>query len=94
MPTFRRMPKRGFSNFNFATRYQTVNVGRLEDKFDADAHVTTQALLEAGLIRNARLPVKMLGDGHLTKKLTVDVAKYTGSAKTKIEQAGGEARVA
>jgi len=94
MPTFRRMPKRGFSNFKFATRYQTVNVGRLEEKFDAGAHVTPQALLEAGLIRNVRLPVKVLGDGELTKKLVVGVAKYTGSAKTKIEQAGGEARVA
>ena len=94
MPTFRRMPKRGFNNYKFTTRYHTVNVSRLEEKFESGAHVTTQSLLEAGLIRNLQLPVKILGDGELSKKLIVDVAKYTETAKTKIEQAGGEARIA
>ena len=94
MPTFRRIPKRGFSNFKFAKRFSTVNIGRLEERFDVGSHVTAQSLLEVGLIRNLRLPVKILGDGELTKKLTVDVAKYTDTAKEKIERAGGEARVA
>lgn len=94
MPTFRRMPKRGFSNFKFARRFSTVNVSGLEERFEVDSHVTPQSLLEAGLIRNLRLPVKILGDGELTKKLIVDVAKYTETAKAKIEKAGGEARVA
>ncbi len=92
MPTFRRIPKRGFSNADFKTRYAVVNVASLEDRFDGGAHVTPQSLLETGLIRNLRYPVKILGDGELKKKLIVDVAKYSGSAKEKIEAAGGEAR--
>ena len=94
MPTFRRIPKRGFSNAKFTIRFSTVNVGELEERFEAGAHVTPQSLLEAGLIRNLRLPLKILGDGELNKKLTVEAAKYTGTAKEKIEKAGGEARIA
>ena len=94
MPTFRRIPKRGFSNAKFATRFSTVNVGKLEERFEAGAHVTPQSLREAGLIRNLRFPVKILGDGELKKKLTVVAAKYTGTAKEKIQKAGGEARIA
>jgi large subunit ribosomal protein L15 len=87
------MPKRGFSNARFATRYNIVNVSSLEARFDAGAHVTAQALLEVGLIRNLHLQVKILGNGTLTKKLTVDAAMYSGSAREKIEAAGGEARL-
>ena len=94
MPTFRRIPKRGFSNAKFTIRFSTVNVGELEERFEAGAHVTPQSLLEAGLIRNLRLPLKILGDGELNKKLMVDAAKYSGTAKDKIEKAGGEARIA
>jgi len=94
MPTFRRLPKRGFSNARFKTRYSIVNVGSLESRFDVDAHVTPQSLLEMGLIRHLRDRVKVLGDGELTKKLTVDAAKFTRSAIEKIEAAGGEARIA
>jgi len=93
MPTFRRIPKRGFSNAKFTTRYSVVNVASLEAQYEAGAHVTPQSLLEAGLIRNLRLPVKILGDGSLTKKLTVDAARFSESAKEKIQAAGGEARV-
>lgn len=93
MPTFRRMPKRGFSNVQFEVRYSVVNVSALEETYPANAHVTPQALRESGLIRNLRLPVKVLGDGSLTKKLTVDAAKFSRSAMEKIKQAGGEARV-
>ena len=92
MPVFRLLPKRGFSNFRFRTEYNVVNVGSLEDKFENGAHVTRQALREVGLIRHLRYPVKILGEGTLTKKLTVDVAKYSKSAAEKIQAAGGEAR--
>ena len=93
MPTFRRLPKRGFSNAQFTTRYSVVNIEALERRFEAGAHVTPQSLLEAGLIRNLRRPVKILGDGTLTKKLIVDAAKFSGKAKESIEAAGGETRL-
>lgn len=93
MPTFRRMPKRGFSNAQFTTRYNLVNVESLESRYEAGAHVTSQALLEEGLVRNLRFPVKILGNGTLTKKLIVDAAKFSKSAAEKIQAAGGEARV-
>ncbi len=93
MPTFRRIPKRGFSNVRFATRYSVVNVEAIEARFEAGDHVTPQFLLEAGLIRNLRYPVKVLGNGTLGKKLTVDAAKFSRSAQEKIEAAGGQARV-
>lgn len=93
MPTFRRLPKRGFSNVQFATRYGIVNVGSLEERYEAGAHVTPQSLLEVGLLRTVRYPIKVLGDGTLTKKLTVDAAKFSKSAMEKIQAAGGDARV-
>ncbi len=93
MPTFRRMPKRGFSNVRFATLYSIVNVGSLESYFGVNAHVTPQSLRETGLIRNLRYPVKILGNGELTKKLTVNAAKFSKSAMEKIQAAGGEARM-
>ena len=93
MPTFRRMPKRGFNNAKFATRYSVVNVASLEERYEAGAHVTPQSLLEMGLIRNLRLPVKILGNGSLTKKLAVDAAKFSKTAIEKIQATGGEARV-
>jgi len=90
MPTFRRLPKRGFSNALFRHRFSVVNVSSLESRFEAGDHVTPQSLRECGLIRNLRFPVKILGDGALTKKLTVDVAKVSRSAQEKIESAGGK----
>ena len=93
MPTFRRLPKRGFSNAQFANPHGIVNVGMIEERFESGAHVTAQALMEVGLLRSLRFPVKVLGDGELTKKLTIDAAKFSKSAAQKIEAAGGEARV-
>ena len=93
MPTFRRLPKRGFSNFQFATRYQVVNVEDIDARFDAGAHVTAEALRVVGLLRTVRLPVKVLGNGAITKKLLVEAAKFSASAQAKISAAGGEARV-
>lgn len=94
MPLFRRVPKRGFNNFKFRTTYSIVNVADLEARFDAGAHVTPQTLAEAGLVRRADHPVKVLGNGDLTKKLVVEAARFSQSAAEKIAAAGGEARVA
>jgi large subunit ribosomal protein L15 len=94
MPLFRRIPKRGFNNAEFRTAYNVVNVGDLEGRFDAGAHVTPEAILEAGLIRNLRYKVKVLGGGELTKKLKVEAAKFSKAAEEKIKKAGGEAVVA
>ncbi len=91
MPIFRRWPKRGFSNAEFRTGYNVVNVSDLETTFKSGEHVTPQALLDRGLIRHLRDPIKILGDGKLSKKLTVDAAKFSESAAKKIESAGGKA---
>jgi large subunit ribosomal protein L15 len=94
MPLFRRVPKRGFSNVNFATVYAAVNVKLLEARFEDGAQVTAESLVGAGLIPNTKLPVKILGEGSLTKKLNVKAAAYSAAAKQKIEAAGGTAEQA
>lgn len=91
MPLQRRLPKRGFNNI-FATRYATIKVSDL-DKFEAGAVVDAQALLERGIIKKTLDGVKVLGNGEVTKAVTVQVAAYTASAKEKIEKAGGKAEV-
>ena len=91
MPLQRRLPKRGFNNI-FATQYATIKVSDL-DKFEAGAVVDAQALLEKGIINKTLDGVKVLGNGEVTKAVTVKVAAYTASAKEKIEKAGGKAGV-
>ena len=91
MPLYRRVPKRGFHNI-YRTEYATVNVGRLEI-FENGTVVTAETLKEAGLISKVMDGVKILGNGELTKKLTVEAAKFSGSAKEKIEALGGKAEV-
>ena len=91
MPLYRRVPKKGFTNI-FRTEYATVNVGQLEI-FENGAMVTVEELKRTGLVKKALDGVKILGDGELTKKLTVQAAKFTGSAKEKIEALGGKAEV-
>jgi len=91
LPLFRRMPKRGFSNARFQTRYQVVNLRDLESRFDEGTHVTPSLLEETGLIRDAKRPVKVLGDGQLTKKLRVQANGFSAAAAAKIQQAGGQA---
>ena len=91
MPLYRRVPKRGFNNV-FGTEYAEVNVERLE-AFEDGATVDAKALLEARIIRKELDGVKILGGGELTKKLTVKAAKFTASAKEKIEAVGGKAEV-
>ena len=91
MPLQRRIPKRGFVNI-FATNYAIINIAAL-NKFEDGAVVDTQALKDMGLVKDAKDGVKVLGNGELTKKLTVQVAAYSESAKAKIEAAGGKAEV-
>ena len=91
MPLQRRIPKRGFNNI-FATNYAIVNVSDL-NKFEDGAVVDTTALKEAGLVKKVMDGVKVLGNGELTKKLTVCAAKFSATAKEKIEKAGGKAEV-
>ena len=91
MPLARRLPKRGFHNI-FGTTYAPVNVSALE-RFDNGTEVTTELLLETGVISKALDGVKILGNGELTKSLTVKAAAFSASAKEKIEKAGGKAEV-
>ena len=91
MPLYRRLPKRGFTNI-FAKQYVTINVEDLE-KFEDGTEVTAQLLKESGVVSKTLDGIKVLGRGELTKKLTVKVAKFSESAKEKIEKAGGKAEV-
>ena len=91
MPLYRRVPKKGFTNI-FRVEYAEVNVGQLE-VFTEGTVVNTELLLAAGIIKKTLGGVKILGNGELTKKLTVEAAKFTESAKQKIEAVGGKAEV-
>jgi len=88
-PIMRRFPKRGFSNSGFRADFHVINIRELESNFDAGATVDQKALVEKGLVPNMELPLKVLGEGDLTKKLTVNAGKFSASAKAKIEKAGG-----
>lgn len=88
MPLYRKLPRRGFNNFNFKVSYQLVNVGQLE-KLEGDV-VDRAALIKAGLVRDNDQGVKLLGDGEVSKAYTVNVCKVSASAKSKIEAAGGK----
>ena len=91
MPLTMRLPKRGFTN-NFRKEYVAINVSRLE-VFDDGATVTPVELIEMGIIKKIGDGVKIMGDGELNKKLTVQANKFTATAKEKIEAAGGKAEV-
>lgn len=92
MPMFRRIPKRGFSNFNFAQRCEIVNICQLE-RFEDGSVVGLEQLSKAGLIQNNDSRVKILGKGDLTKKLQVTAHKYSKSAEQKIVAIGGSANL-
>lgn len=92
MPLFRRLPKRGFSNFNFADRYEIVNVCQLE-RFEEGAEVGVDQLVAAGLVDRAKSKVKVLGNGALTKKLKVSAHKFSRSAQEKIASCGGSVSI-
>ncbi len=91
MPIYRRLPKRGFTNI-FAKEYVEVKLSDL-NKFESGTVINAEALKEAGIIKKACDGVKILGNGELSKKLTVQAAKFTGTAKEKIEAAGGKVEV-
>ena len=91
MPLYRRIPKRGFTNRN-TKDIVAINVSALE-VFDNGTEVTVETLLQQGIIKNSRDGVKILGNGELTKKLTVKVNAFSASAKEKIEALGGNAEV-
>lgn len=90
MPLHRRLPKRGFTNI-FKKRYAIVNLGRLE-KLEGD-HFTPERLMELGVIRKTGDGSKILGSGQLTRKIRVEAHVFSGSAREKIQAAGGEAAV-
>ncbi|MGB8225910.1 MAG: 50S ribosomal protein L15 [Sedimentisphaerales bacterium] len=92
MPLFRRLPKRGFSNYRFVRRYEIVNVSQL-DKFEDGSVIDVKSLFVAGLVNSAGSKVKVLGDGELTKKLDVNVHKFSKAAHDKILSCGGAAKV-
>ena len=92
MPLFRRLPKRGFSNYKFARRYEIINVSQLE-RFDDGVVVDTEQLRSAGLIDSLKSKVKVLGNGELTKRLEVSAHKFSRSAGQKISACGGNAKI-
>jgi large subunit ribosomal protein L15 len=92
MPLYRRLAHRGFSNYPFKKEFQTVNLGEIEKRYEASETVDAASLIRKGLVKGI-VPVKILGDGDLTKKLSFKVAAISASAKDKIEKAGGEVTV-
>ena len=91
-PLYKRIPRRGFNNARFTTRYSLVNVSDL-NRFEDNTTVTPELLKEVGLVKKELSGVKILGSGNLEKKLTVKANKFTASAKTKIEAIGGKIEV-
>ena len=89
-PSFRRIPKRGF-NSGIKELFNVVNVDMLDKNFEAGAEVTSDVLRQKGLIGKAVAPLKILGNGEISKALTVKAEKFSASAKSKIEAAGGKA---
>ena len=92
MPLHRRIPKRGFTN-HFRVEYAVVNLDTLADRFDEGAVITPDLLREKGLIHSTRQPIKVLARGDISKKLTVQAHKFSGTAAEKIAAAGGTSEV-
>jgi len=93
MPLYRKLPHRGFNNYEFRTEYAVVNVGDLAKLDAAVTEVNAATLVAAGLIRAGETALKILGDGELTRALKVTATRFSASAKQKIEQGGGSAIV-
>jgi large subunit ribosomal protein L15 len=89
MPLHRRLPKRGFNNYDFRDKFIVVNVGDLDDRFDAGATIDEKGLREVGLVNGPCDKIKLLGDGEVEKSFTVTFDKVSATAKAKIEKAGG-----
>jgi large subunit ribosomal protein L15 len=94
MPLYRKLPHRGFNNYNFRVEYPVINVGDLAALDDSVTEVNAEVLASAGLIRGGVSTVKILGNGELTRALKVTAARFSESAKAKIEKAGGQAILA
>lgn len=94
MPLYRKLPHRGFNNANYRTTYATVNVGELANLDASITEVNAEILSQHGLIRRGETALKVLGDGDITRALKVTAAKFSESAKAKLEKAGGEAIIA
>ncbi|MBQ6840820.1 MAG: 50S ribosomal protein L15 [Bacilli bacterium] len=92
-PLYRRLPKRGFNNARFTTRYAIINLSDLNKFFNDGDVVSAEILKERGIIKNSLNGIKVLGNGVLEKKLTVKANRFTNSAVSKIEDAGGKAEV-
>lgn len=92
-PLYRRIPKRGFNNKNFATRYATINLSDLNKFFKDGDVVTPEVLFERKILKKGLNGVKILGNGNLDKKLTIKAHRFTSAAVTKINDAGGKAEV-
>ena len=92
MPLQRRVPKRGFNNI-FAAKAAIVNLGDIDARFEAGAVVDAQALIDCGLVKDCKNGVKVLGNGEMTKSLTIQAKSFSKSAQDKIEGAGGKAEV-
>ncbi len=92
MPLYRRLPKRGFTNV-FSTKYAVINIRDLEKRFENNATIDTQAIINSGLVKKVLTGIKLLGSGELSKKFNVTVAAFSKSAKEKIEKAGGRIEV-
>ena len=92
IPAYRRLPKRGFDNSKFATKYAIINVGDLDKYNDGDV-VSIETLLETKVIKKAYDGLKILGGGEITKKVTVKATVFSAAAKEKIEATGGKAEV-
>ena len=90
MPLYRRVARKGFSNYPFKIEYKTVNLRELENKFKDGETVNVETLKERGFLKGKNKRVKILGEGDITRKLTVDVDKVSASAQAKIEAAGGQ----
>jgi large subunit ribosomal protein L15 len=90
VPFARRIPKRGFSNAPFRLDYCVVNLKALEARCNSGEKIDVESLAKLGLVRDAKMPLKVLGEGEITKKLHVVAAKFSASAKKKIEAAGGK----
>ena len=89
MPLFRRVAKRGFNNNQFAPNVAVVNVGELNESFEAGTEITPEVLVEKGLVRTSFDQLKVLGDGELTRKFKIVAHRFSSSAEQKISAAGG-----
>ena len=92
LPLYRRLPKRGFSNAKFKTEYAVINVSDL-DKFEEGTVITPELLKEVGMVKKQLAGIKVLGNGEITKKITVRAHRFTSSALRKLEESGSKAEV-